>query len=59
MNLRRRQSVSAIQARKLLANWCIDYLANIADGSKYEKLTIDRVPIAREFCEVFRDDLIS
>ena len=61
INLRRRQKrfLSAIQAHKLLANGCITYLANIVNRSKYEKSTIDVVPIAKQFREVFPNDLTS
>ena len=49
--------ISAMKARKLLANGCVGNLANIVDLSREEKLKPEDVPVVQDFVEVFPDEL--
>ena len=49
--------LSSMEAYKLLAMGCVGYLANVVDKSKHEDIKIEDIPIAREFKEVFPEDL--
>ena len=49
--------LSTLEARKLLAQGCTGFLANIVDKRKEVKTKIDQVPILGEFPEVFLEDL--
>lgn len=48
--------ISAMKARKLLANGCCGYMAHIVDTSK-EELRVDDLNVVRDFPDVFPDDL--
>ena len=50
--------VSSIKAKRLLCKGCKAYLAHIVDKSTLE-VTLDNVPIGREFLNVFSKDLPS
>ena len=48
--------LTVLEARKLLSQRCIGYLAHVVDKRMEEKLMIDDVPIVQDFPEVFLDD---
>ncbi|XP_063941268.1 uncharacterized protein LOC135149473 [Daucus carota subsp. sativus] len=48
--------ISAIKARKMIAHGCDGYLAHIVDSS-IEQTKLDDVSVAREFPDVFPEDL--
>ena len=49
--------VSAIKARKMLANGCQGYLASVVDKDRETELSPEDVPIIREFVDIFPKDL--
>ena len=48
--------ISALEARRLLYKGCEAYLAYVIDKSTPE-VTLDNVPVVREFLDVFPEDL--
>ena len=57
MRKKNKMFLSTLEARKLLAQGCTGFLANIVDKRKEVKTKIDEVPILGEFPEVFPEDL--
>ncbi|KAL5573275.1 hypothetical protein UlMin_022872 [Ulmus minor] len=51
--------VSAMKARKWLANGCTGYLATVVDTTKREKDELNEVPMVNEFTDVFPEELPS
>ena len=51
--------ISAMKAQKLLEKDGIGYLASVFDISIEHKLSPEDVPIAQDFLEVFREDLLG
>ena len=49
--------ISAMQARKLIAEGCTDYLANVLDMTKKGKDKLKDVLVVNEFISVFPKDL--
>ena len=49
--------ISAMKARKWLANGCFGFLANIVDTTQKEKTKLEDVPVINEFIEVFPEEL--
>ena len=49
--------ISAMQARRWIADGCTGYLANVIDTTKTEKDKLKDVPVVNEFVSVFPDDL--
>ena len=50
--------ISALKARKQLSSGCVGYLANTVDLSKEGKLTLEDVPVVKEFVGVFSEELL-
>ena len=51
--------ISAMKARKWLANGCTDYLATIVDTTKKEKDKLIEVPVVKEFTSILPEELPS
>ena len=51
--------LTALEARKLLLQGCMGYLAHATDKRIEEKLKINDVPIVWDFLEVFLEDLLG
>ena len=49
--------ISAMQARRWIADGCTGYLANVIDTTKKEKDELKDVPVVNEFVSVFPKDL--
>ena len=49
--------LTALEARKLLLQGCMGYLAHVLDKRMEEKLKINYVPIIQDFPKVFLEDL--
>ena len=49
--------ISALKARKLLAEGCIGFLTNMVDKTQETKSRPEEVPIVKDFMEVFPEDL--
>ena len=49
--------ISAMQARKWIADGCIDCLASVIDTTKKGKDELKDVPVVNEFVSVFPEDL--
>ena len=49
--------ISAMQARRWIADGCTGYLANVIDTTKKEKDELKDVPVVNEFVSVFPEDL--
>ena len=49
--------ITEMQARKLLADGCVEYSVTIVDRSKEEKISPTQILIVREIVEVFPEDL--
>ena len=50
--------ISALEAKRLLHKGCESYLAHVIDTST-PKVTLESVPIVREFSEIFSNDLLG
>ena len=48
--------ISALKVKRLLHNGCEAYLSHVVDKSSL-KVTLDSVPVVREFSDVFPEDL--
>ena len=49
--------ISAMQARRMLANGCMGFLASAVDKTKEKENDPSSVPVVREFVEVFPEEL--
>ncbi|XP_070005375.1 uncharacterized protein [Nicotiana sylvestris] len=54
--LTRGKIISYVKARRMINNGCLGFIATVHD-TRLEDVTIDSVPVVREFADVFPEDL--
>nr|XP_009791491.1 PREDICTED: uncharacterized protein LOC104238728 [Nicotiana sylvestris] len=50
--------ISYVKAHRMINNGCLDFIATVHD-TRLEDVTIDSVPVVREFANVFPEDLLG